>query len=87
MKSLMIKDLEISKDLTGEELAAVRGGFTFGAQGGQTVGAASLLSIGSPVIAVNVPSLTAIDIHPVTNIDLNLANIIGSANTGTVQGL
>ena len=85
MKSLTIKDLEISKDLTCEELSAVRGGFNFGIQGGQTVGAASLLSIGSPVIAVNVPALTQLDIHPVMNINLNLANIIASANTGAQQ--
>jgi hypothetical protein len=85
MKSLTIKDLEINKDLTGEELSAVRGGFNFGAQGGQTVGAAGLLSIGSPVIAVNVPALTQLDIHPVTSIDLNLANIVASAGTGVLQ--
>jgi hypothetical protein len=85
MKSLMIKDLEISKDLTGEELSTVRGGFNFGAQGGQAVGAGGLLSIGSPVIAVNVPSLTQLDIHPVTNVDLNLANIVASAGTGVLQ--
>ena len=85
MKSLTIKDLEISKELTREELSAVRGGFEFGAQGGQTVGAASLLSIGSPVIAVNLPTLTQTNVNPVTNIDLNLANIIASANTGVLQ--
>jgi hypothetical protein len=85
MKSLTIKDLEMNKDLTGEELSAVQGGFNFGAQGGQTVGAASLLSIGSPVIAVNVPSLTQLDIHPEVNLNLNLANIVASAGTGVLQ--
>ena len=81
MKSLMINDLEMSKELTREDLCAVRGGSNFGFQGGQTVGSAGLLSIGSPVIAINVPTLTQTDIHPVTNIDLNLANIIASAGT------
>jgi hypothetical protein len=85
MKSLMIKDLEISKELTRDDLSAVRGGSNFGYQGGQTVAGGSLLSIGSPVTAVNAPSMTQIDYHPVTRTDVNVANVVGSAFTGVLQ--
>ena len=84
MKSLTIKDLEISKDLTREELSAVRGGGIFGAQGGTDV-QTSGLNLFSPVTIVNVPTLTALDIHPVTNVNVDVANVIGSALTGVVQ--
>jgi hypothetical protein len=85
MKSLMINDLEMSKELSREDLCAVRGGSNFGFQGGQTVGSASLLSIGSPVTAVNAPHMTQVDYHPVTKTDLNLATIVASVNTGLFQ--
>ena len=85
MKSLMINDLELSKELTREDLCAVRGGSNFGYQGGQTVGSASLLSFGSPVTAVNAPSMNQFDYHPVTRTDLNLATVVASANTGIFQ--
>jgi hypothetical protein len=85
MKSLMIKDLEMNKELTREDLSAVRGGSNFGFQGGQTVTTGSVLSIGSPVVAVNAPSLTQTDIHPVTNTELNLASVVASANTRIFQ--
>jgi len=85
MKSLMIKDLEMNKELTRDDLSAVRGGSNFGYQGGQFVATGSLLSIGSPVTAVNAPSLTQTDFHPVTETELNLATVVASANTGIFQ--
>ena len=53
---MFIKDLEVSKELSRKELAAVRGGFNFGIQGGQTVYQAGLLNLASPVTAANAPS-------------------------------
>jgi hypothetical protein len=85
MKSLTIKDLEMSKELNREDLAAVRGGSNFGYQGGQVVAGGSLLSLGSPVTAVNAPSMTQTDFHPVTRTDLNLASVVGSVGTGIFQ--
>jgi hypothetical protein len=71
---MMIKDLEVSKELSRKELAAVRGGFNFGVQGGQTVGQAGLLNFASPVTAVNVPTMP----QTYTEVNINLANILGS---------
>lgn len=71
---LMIKDLEVSKELSRGDLAAVRGGFNFGVQGGQTASQAGLLNFASPVIAVNTPTLSQVS----TNVDLNLATLLGS---------
>jgi hypothetical protein len=85
MKSLMIKDLEISKELTRDDLSAVRGGSNFGFQGGQTVAGGSLLSIGSPVTAVNAPSMTQVDFHPFTSTDVNVASVANSLGTLIIQ--
>ena len=53
MKSLMIKDLEISKELTREDLSAVRGGTTQTATNSQNNIAAALSSgFASPATAV-----------------------------------
>jgi hypothetical protein len=82
---MMIKDLEISKELTRDDLSAVRGGSNFGYQGGQSVAGGSLLSIGSPVTAVNAPSMTQIDFHPTTKTDVNVATVTASALTGILQ--
>jgi hypothetical protein len=82
---MMIKDLEISKELSRNDLSAVRGGSNFGFQGGQSVSGGSLLSIGSPVTAVNAPSMTQIDFHPTTTADVNVATVTASALTGVLQ--
>jgi hypothetical protein len=82
MTALKIQDLEVSKDLTRKDLAAVRGGFNAALIGGQTVFGGGILS---PTIAVNTPTLSQISVAPVTIVDLNLANIIASANTGVLQ--
>jgi hypothetical protein len=82
---MMIKDLEISKELTRDDLSAVRGGSNFGYQGGQSVSGGSLLSIGSPVTAVNAPSMTQIDFRPKTETEVNVATVTASALTGILQ--
>ena len=82
---MMIKDLEISKELSRDDLSAVRGGSNFGFQGGQSVSGGSLLSIGSPVTAVNAPSMNQIDFHPTTTTDVNVATVTASALTGVLQ--
>lgn len=71
---MMIKDLEVSKELSRNELAAVRGGFNFGVQGSQYVGQTGLLNFASPVTAVYVPTMPQID----TSVNINLANMLGS---------
>ena len=86
MKSLMIKDLEISKELTRDDLSAVRGGSNFGFQGGQTVSGGSLISIGSPVVAVNAPSMIQNDNDTYLTTKVNVANVLQSAFTGVLQG-
>jgi hypothetical protein len=60
---MMIKDLEMHKDLTSDELSAVRGGDNFNIQGGQFAPASALaggLSVNSPQTvnnnAVNAPT-------------------------------
>lgn len=74
MTSLMIRDLEVRKDLTSKEAAAVRGGFDlFASQDtGQYVSQTGGLIFGSPVIVLAVP------IQVQTGISLDLANIVGS---------
>jgi hypothetical protein len=74
---MMIRDLEVSKELSRKDLAAVRGGFNFGAQGGQQVGQFGLLNFASPVIALNMPTL----VQPNTDVNINLANLLGSIGT------
>lgn len=71
---MIVKDLEVSKELSGKELAAVRGGFNIGYQGDQFVGQSGLLNFASPVTAVYVPTMPQID----TSVNINLANMLGS---------
>jgi hypothetical protein len=81
MSSLMIKDLACSKDLSAEDLSAVRGGSNYGYVGGQNV-----LSAGyGPVVAVNAPTLTQTDYHPKTTVESNSANVAFSKNIGVFQ--
>jgi hypothetical protein len=71
---MFIKDLEVSKELSRKELAAVRGGFNFGIQGGQTVYQAGLLNFASPVTAANAPSMP----QSYTDVGINSAVISNS---------
>ena len=71
---MLIKDLEVTKELSRKDLATVRGGLNIGIQGGQTVSQAGLLNFASPVTAVNAPSMTQND----TKVDINTATILQS---------
>jgi hypothetical protein len=71
---MMIKDLEVSKELSRKELAAVRGGVNIGIQGGQFVSQAGLLNLGSPVTALNAPTMS----QPNTDVEINSAVIANS---------
>jgi hypothetical protein len=83
MQALIIKDLETSKELSGKELSAVRGGNSALFQGGQAV--LGGFGIGNTTVALNIPIGVQTEVNPVTIVDLNLANIIGSAGTGVIQ--
>jgi hypothetical protein len=80
---MLIKDLEISKELSRKDLSAVRGGSNFLAQGGQFVVGGS--GIGNSVAALNAPTGTQTEVAPVTVVDLNTANVIGSFGTLIAQ--
>jgi hypothetical protein len=91
---MLIKDLEMTKELSGKELAAVHGGANFAVIGGpvqqanqaQAAGGFSLvgpIAINAPT-QVFVPTVTQTD----TDVDLNLVNltnILGVMNTGLLQ--
>jgi hypothetical protein len=92
---MLIKDLEMTKELSGKDLAAVRGGLNFAAIGGPVQqanqaqvsgGGFSLvgpIAISAPT-QVFVPTITQTD----TDVDLNLAsltNVLGLQNTGLLQ--
>jgi hypothetical protein len=76
MKSLMIKDLDLNKELSREERAAVRGGsnFAYVVGSAQVVGPVDV-SIGSPNVQNNPQTLTQ------TDTTVELATVIASANT------
>jgi hypothetical protein len=83
MQALIIKDLETSKELTGKELCAVRGGFNAALLGGQTIMGG--FGIGNTTLGINTPVVVQAEVAPVTIVDLNLANVIGSLNTALLQ--
>ena len=76
--NLAIKDLEIAKELSCEERAAVRGGsiFQFGSMQGVAAQNGGGLNIGSPVIALQVNPQTATE----TTVDLTTV----TASLGTL---
>jgi hypothetical protein len=83
---MMIKDLEVSKELAREELSAVRGGYNIGFVGGQTanqtvLGGGSFSPTTAVNAPVNAPTLTQTDVHPFTRVDLDFANVSGSSGT------
>jgi hypothetical protein len=79
MQALIIKDLEISKELTRKDLSAVRGGFVLGALGGNSV--ANGGGILNTTLGINLPVLTAVEVAPVTVVNVDLANVVASLNT------
>ena len=88
---MMIKDLEMSKELDRDALSAVRGGYNIAVQGGQhapqSIGGG--LSFFSPTTAVNAPVNNPIavqnDNDTVLGLKLNTTNVIASAFTGVAQ--
>jgi lactobin A/cerein 7B family class IIb bacteriocin len=75
---MMIKDLEVSKELSREELAAVRGGSTnIGVAGGAAATQFGLLNFASPQTVVSMPTI----VQPNIEVDINLAQLLGSIGT------
>ena len=81
---MIVKDLEISQELSHEESAAVRGGNTtqvgLNAGGPQYVAGGFLFA--SPVTQVSGPQVNA---NTSTTTDVNVASILNSAFAGTGQ--
>ena len=88
---MMIKDLEMSKDLDRDALSAVRGGNTI-QQGGIEAPVANIaggFSFASPTTIVstpvNAPSATLNDDDLHLTLDNDVASVVGSALTGIFQ--
>ena len=88
---MMIKDLEMSKDLDRDALSSVRGGNTI-QQGGVYApvwNASGGVSIGSPTTVVSAPvsapSAVLNDNDVTLNLDNNVASVVGSALTAIGQ--
>jgi hypothetical protein len=88
---MMIKDLEISKDLDREELSAVRGGNSI-QQGGiyaPVANASGGFSFGSPTTVVSAPVNAPSAVLSDNDLRLKLANkstnVLGSLGTLIVQ--
>ena len=83
MQALIIKDLEISKELTGKDLSAVRGGFIAALLGGNSVAGGG--GIVNTTLGINTPVVTPVEVAPVTIVDIDLANVVASLNTALGQ--
>jgi hypothetical protein len=85
-----IKDLELSQEMSRDEQAAVCGGATndvLALMSGSTLANGPTgVSIGSPVIQVNPQIQTIVPTATDINLDLNIANILQSANALVAQG-
>jgi hypothetical protein len=85
---MLIKDLEMTKELSGKDLVAVRGGFNAAVIGGPTQQANqasgfSLVSVNAPT-QVFVPTVTQTE----TRVDVNQlipTNLLGVQNIGSLQ--
>lgn len=84
--TLSIKDLEISKELSGKELASVRGGFNFSSNGGQVIQAAGG-GIASPLTVVGSYAPTTVQGgDTTTKVDLStMTNVLGQFLGQNVQ--
>jgi len=89
---MMIKDLEMSKDLDRDALSAVRGGSNSIRQGGIDAPVANIgggFSFGSPTTIVstpvNAPSAVLNDNDLKLKLHNDYASVVGSALTGIVQ--
>ena len=80
-----IKDLELSHDMSRDEQAAVCGGDASNGvlalmSGSTLLNGPTGVSIGSPVIQVNPQIQTIVPTATDINLDLNIANVLQSAN-------
>jgi hypothetical protein len=76
---MLIKDLEISKELSRKDLSAVRGGFIATAVGGNFV--ANGGGVLNNTTGINAPSVTAVEVAPVTILNTETNNVIASLGT------
>ena len=90
---MMIKDLEMRKELAAEELSAVRGGSYNSISNGSLVApvcAANGPSVGSPQTVVSAPVYAPTNVlqdnDTKVDLDTSVANVLGSALTGIFQG-
>ena len=81
---MIIKDLEISKELSRKELSAVRGGVAVASAGGQAILQAGP-SLFSGINAVNAPNATANDNDTTTLVSIKSASVFGSLGTFLFQ--
>ena len=86
-----IKDLELSHDMSRDEQAAVCGGAASNdllalMSGSTLANGPTGVSIGSPVIQVNPQIQTIVPTATDIKLDLNIANILQSANALVAQG-
>ena len=89
---MMIKDLEMSKDLDRDALSAVRGGGNSISQGGVYAPVANVgggFSFASPTTIVSVPVNAPTAVLNDNDLDLNIAtktaNVLGSLGTLVAQ--
>ena len=85
---MMIKDLEMSKELDREALVEVRGGFAIagGQFAPQLVSGGGILSGTSAVNApVNAPVANDSDSYSYLGLELNTANVLASVGTLVLQ--
>jgi len=89
---MMIKDLEMSKDLDRDALTAVRGGSNSISQGGVYAPVANVgggFSFASPTTIVSVPVNAPTAVLNDNDLDLNIAtktaNVLGSLGTLVAQ--
>ena len=83
---MKIKDLELSKELSQDEKAAVRGGDASNAvialmSGSTLLNGGSGVSVGSPVVQANPQSQTITPTATDVQLDSKSANVLQSANT------
>ena len=81
---MLIKDLEISKELSRKDLSAVRGGFNAAIVGGQFV--ASGGGVLNTTAATNAPTVIQSEVAPRTEVEINTANVLASLGTLVLQG-
>jgi len=88
---MMIKDLEMRKELAAEELSAVRGGSNSISNGDlyAPVAAANGFSVGSPQTVVSAPVYAPTNVlqdsDTTVNLDNKLANVAGSLGSFIFQ--